>query len=130
MHIKVTYFGFIFIRGLGDLEASLSWDFFFLFLLLCLCFFFFFLFLHSKMAINYLIWLIKYMCSNLRKVRTDANFYSYMYRLKKAGLDLWWGADSGTSPKCARNTKSGVRSSSVDTRGAGGQLFLLIKIHT
>ena len=38
-------------------------------------------------------------------------------------MDLWWAADPGTFPKCARNTDSGVRSSSVGTCGAGWQFL-------
>lgn len=38
-------------------------------------------------------------------------------------MDLSRAADTGTFPKCARNTDSGVWSSSVGTRGEGWQLY-------
>lgn len=56
--------------------------------------------------------------------------FGWMYILlraqlkQKPWLDLWWGAHPGISPKCARNTEVGVRSSFVVTRGAVWQFFL------
>lgn len=51
------------------------------------------------------------------------HFITYNWK-KKPGLDLWWETYPRIPPECAQNTDSGVKSSSVGTRGARWQLFL------